>query len=51
MWDLTIMSDDRPTDVFDAAKRLFIHQYQFTVHQRLSQAFAMGGIQADRKPS
>ena len=42
---------DRPTDVFDAAKRLFIHQYQLTVHQRLSQAFAMGGIQVVEKPS
>ena len=49
--DLTLMGDDRPMDVFDAAKRLFIHQYELTVHQRLSQAFAMGGIQADEKPS
>ena len=49
--DLTLMGDDRPMDVFDAAKKLFIHQYQLTVHQRLSQAFAMGGIQADEKPS
>ena len=45
------MGDDRPMDVFDAAKRLFIHQYELTVHQRLSQAFAMSGIQADEKPS
>ena len=45
--DLTLMGDDRPMDVFDAAKRLFIHQYELTVHQRLSQAFAMGGIQAE----
>ena len=49
--DLTLMGDDRPMDVFDAAKKLFIHQYQLSVHQRLSQAFAMGGIQADEKPS
>ena len=49
--DLTLMGDDLPMDVFDAAKRLFIHQYELTVHQRLSQAFAMGGIQADEKPS
>ena len=49
--DLTLMGDDRPMDVFDEAKRLFIHQYELTVHQRLSQAFAMGGIQADEKPS
>ena len=49
--DLTLMGDDRPMDVFDAAKRLFIHQYELSVHQRLSQAFAMGGIQADEKPS
>ena len=49
--DLTLMRDDRPMDVFDAAKRLFIHQYELIVHQRLSQAFAMGGIQADEKPS
>ena len=45
------MGHDRPMDVFDAAKKLFIHQYQLSVHQRLSQAFAMGGIQADEKPS
>ena len=45
--DLTLIGDDRPMDVFDAAKQLFIHQYQLTVHQ--SQAFAMGGIQADEK--
>ena len=28
--DLTLMGDDRPMDVFDAAKRLFIHQYELT---------------------
>ena len=39
--DLTLMGHDRRMDVFDAAKRLFIHQYGLTVHQRLSQAFAM----------
>ena len=44
MRDLTLIGDDRPMDVFDAAKRLFIHQYELTVHQRLSQAFAMGDI-------
>ena len=33
--DLTLMGDDRPMDVFDAAKRLFTHQYELTVHQRL----------------
>ena len=49
--DLTLMGNDCPMDVFDAAKRLFIHQYERTVHQRLSQAFAMGGIQADEKHS
>ena len=42
--DLTSMGDDRPMDVFDAAKKLFIHQYQLSVHQRLSQAFAMGAM-------
>ena len=49
--DLTLMGDDRPMDVFDAAKNIFIHQYQLSVRQRLSQAFAMGGIQADENPS
>ena len=51
MRDLTLMGDDRPMDVFDAAKRLFTHQYELTVQQRLSQAFALGGIQADEKHS
>ena len=51
MRDLTLIGDDRPMDIFDEAKRLFIHQYELTVHQRLSQSFAMGGIQADAKLS
>ena len=49
--DLTLNGDDRPMDVFDAEKKQSIHQYQLTVHQPLSQSFAMGGKQADETHS
>ena len=49
--DLTMLGSERPADVFDAAMALFIKHYELTVHQRLTRALAMGGIETDEKPS
>ena len=45
--DLTMMGEERPANVFDAART----RYELTVHQRLTRAMAMGGIATDEKPS
>ena len=49
--DLTMMGDDRPSNVFDAAMSLFVKRYELTVHQRLTRALSMSGLAADEKPS
>ena len=49
--DLIMLGSERPADVFDAAMALFIKRYELTVHQRLTRALAMGGIETDEKPS
>ena len=49
--DVTIMGEERPAKVFDAAKTGFIERYELTVHQRLTRVVAMGGIATDEKPS
>ena len=49
--DLTMMGEERPANVFDAARTLFIERYELTVHQRLTRAMAMSGIATDEKPS
>ena len=46
-----MLGQDRPSDVFDCAKSLFIQQYELTVHQRLTPAFYMGGLQNEDKSS
>ena len=43
--------EERPANVFDAAKTVFIERYELTVHQRLTRAVAMRGIATDEKPS
>ena len=49
--DLKMMGEERPANVFDAAKTLFIERYELTVHQRLTRAMTMVGIATDEKPS
>ena len=49
--DLTMMGDERPSNVFDAAMSLFVKRYELTVHQRLTRALSMSGLAADEKPS
>ena len=49
--DLTMMGDERPPTVFDAAMSLFIKQYELTVHQRLTRALSMSGLEVGEKPS
>ena len=49
--DLTLLGNDRPADVFKAAKTLFVQRFELTVHQRLTRALAMGGMEVDEKPS
>ena len=49
--DLTMVAEERPANVFDEAKTLFIERYELTVHQRLTRAMAMGGIATDGKLS
>ena len=49
--DLTMMGDERPSTVFDAAMSLFIKQYELTVHQRLTRALSMSGLDVGEKPS
>ena len=49
--DLTMMGDERPSYVLDAAMSLFIKRYELTVHQRLTRALSMSGLEVDEKPS
>ena len=49
--DLTMMGDERPSNVFDAARALFVKRYELTVHQRLTRALSMSGLEVDEKPS
>ena len=49
--DLTMMGDERPSNVFDAAMSLIVKRYELTVHQRLTRALSMSGLAADEKPS
>ena len=51
MRDLTLLGNERPADVFESAKTLFIQRFELTVHQRLTRALAMGGMDANEKPS
>ena len=36
--DLTMMGDERPSNVFEAAMSLFVKRYELTVHQRITRA-------------
>ena len=49
--DLTMMGDERPSNVFDAAMSLFVKRYELTVHQRITRAMSMNGLAVDEKPS
>ena len=49
--DLTLMGDERPSNVFDAAMSLFIKRYELTVHKRLTRALSTRGQEVDEKPS
>ena len=49
--DLTMLGEARPRDVFYEAKQKFMQRYQLTVNQRITRALAMGGIEAEEKPS
>ena len=49
--DLTMLGEARPKEVFYEAKQKFMQRYQLTVNQRITRALAMGGIEAEEKPS
>ena len=49
--DFTMMGDERPSNVFDAAMSLFVKRYELTVHQRITRAMSMNGLAVDEKPS
>lgn len=46
-----MMGDEHPSNLFDAAKVLFINHYELFIHQRLTRALALCGIVAEEKPS
>ena len=49
--DLTLLGHERPADVFDTARMLFVQRFELTIHQRLTRVFAIGGIYVNEKPS
>ena len=49
--DLTMMGDERPSNVFDAAMSLFVKRYELSVHQRITRALSMNDLAVDEKPS
>ena len=49
--DLTLLGRERPADVFDTARTLFVQRFELTIHQRLTRAFAIGGVDVNEKPS
>ena len=49
--DLTMMGDERPSNVFNAAMSLFVKRYELTVHQRITRALSMNGLAVAEKPS
>ena len=49
--DLTMMGDERPSKIFDAATSLFIKRYELIVHQRLTRALSMSGLEVDENPT
>ena len=49
--DLTLLGYERPADVFDTARTLFVQRFELTIHQRLTRAFAIGGVDVNEKPS
>ena len=49
--DLTLLGRERPADVFDTARKLFVQRFDLTIHQRLTRAFAIGGVDVNEKPS
>ena len=49
--DLTLLGRERPADVFDTARMLFVQRFELTIHQRLTRAFAIGGVDVNEKPS
>ena len=51
MRDLTLLGRERPADVFDTARKLFVQRFDLTIHQRLTRAFAIGCVDVNEKPS
>ena len=51
MHDLTLLGRVRPADVFDTARMLFVQLFDLTIHQRLTPAFAIGGVDVNPKQS
>ena len=49
--DLTLLGCEHPADVFDTARMLFVQRFELTIHQRLTRAFAIGGVDVNEKPS
>ncbi len=49
--DLTLLGRERPADVFDTARTLFVQRFELTIHQRLTRAFAIGGVDVNEKSS
>ena len=48
--DLTLLGCECPADVFNRARMLFVQRFELTIHQRLTRAFAIGGVDVNEKP-
>ena len=48
--DLTMMGDERPSNIFDAAMSLFVKRYELSVHKRITRSLSMNGLAVDEKP-
>ena len=51
MFATSMVGDERPSNIFDAAMSLFVKRYELTVHQRIRRALSMSGLAVDENPS
>ena len=49
--DLILLGCERPADIFDTASMHFVQRFELTIHQRLTRAFAIGGVDVNEKPT
>ena len=48
--DLTL-GCERPVNVFDTARMFFVQRFELTIHQRVTRAFTICGVDVNKKPS